>query len=103
MFCDCGAPASDVIAMADGSPSENQIGVRQSSQTSCDAVDELLFGASAMIQSAVIAALDHYEGMEEPRQSRMSAQPRRRTCHSASHSRNPLAGSRERSYCDVRW
>ena len=48
-------------------------------QFSSDAVDELLFGASAVIQSAVIAALDHYEGMEEPRQSRMSAQPRCRT------------------------
>jgi hypothetical protein len=55
-------------------------------QFSSDAVDELLFGASAVIQSAVIAAvLDHYEDMEEmdhPRRSRISAQPRSRTMKS---------------------
>jgi hypothetical protein len=52
-------------------------------QFSSNAVDELLFGASVVIQSAVIAAvLNHYEDMEEmdhPRQSRISAQSRRRT------------------------
>jgi hypothetical protein len=48
-------------------------------QFSSDAVDELVFGASAVIRSAIIAALDHYESMEEPRRSCMSAQPWRRT------------------------
>ena len=51
-------------------------------QFSSNTVDELLFGASSVIQSAVIAAvLDYYEDMEEmdhPWRSRVSAQPRRR-------------------------
>jgi hypothetical protein len=48
-------------------------------QFSSDAVDELLFGASAVIQSAVTAAvLCHFEDMKEmdhPRRSHISAQP----------------------------
>lgn len=49
-------------------------------QFSSGSVDELLFGSSAVVQSAVIAAVDHYENVEDKgRRSHMPAQPRRRT------------------------